>query len=225
MGFSRAFTGAHAWDQIIFGWTLGIWVGAFIHFNRDAINNWVDRMQDKEQFVKQLFYAVLSLVVVFGIQIGTYYVMSNLSEGPGDEILANIQQQCGDKETINKMTFFNHGLKKTGESVVFCAVYFGLILSAKMGLNDEKRSASPLRYTGAIILLVALCAPWYWMWEVMEKPENVWVCLVVKYQVPLFFGPLSVLLLFNYICTILHLNEPRQVQEAPQNSNDNDYRL
>lgn len=74
MGFSRAFTGAHAWDQIIYGWTLGIWMGAFIHFNRNGINSWTNRMLDTDKFGSNLFQAFFFIVLISGSQILAYFL-------------------------------------------------------------------------------------------------------------------------------------------------------
>jgi len=85
MGFSRAFTGAHALDQIIYGWSLGIWMGVFVFCDRERINRWADRMCDPDEFVKQLIYAIITIVIIAGSQIGVYFLSYNLYDGPYEE--------------------------------------------------------------------------------------------------------------------------------------------
>jgi len=88
MGFSRAFTGAHSLDQIIYGWSLGIWMGVFIFCDRERINRWVDRMCDPDEFKSQFIYAIITIVIFAGSQIGVYFLSYNLYDGPYEEQIA-----------------------------------------------------------------------------------------------------------------------------------------
>ena len=99
------------------------------------------------------------------------------------------------------MTFWNGNLSgKLGESIVFCGVYFGVVLQTKLfdqtNMGTFKRSNSSLvtlvRIIGVVSVFVLLYLPWAYMWHYIEKPENLWVKLLVKYQIPIFFATSNV---------------------------------
>ena len=90
---------------------------------------------------------------------------------------------------IDKMSFLNGTLKATGESIVFCGVYFGLVLQACLMDKDDlntfstNQSLYPLiiKSIGYLVVFTLLSAPWVYMWEFMDKSETIWVTLLLNY--------------------------------------------
>jgi len=79
VGYSRLFLGVHSIDQIIFGWSLGIWLAISCHFvmkkplNRHSEdlckNNPVDIRQS-------IFLTTIFFVLCLGAEITTYWVVN-----------------------------------------------------------------------------------------------------------------------------------------------------
>ena len=117
------------------------------------------------------------------------------------------------------MTFWNANIMgKLGESIVFCGVYCGVVLQAKLfdqtTMGTFKRTNSDLitlfRIIGVVVVFVLFCLPWAYMWLYMERHENLWVKLLVNYQIPIFFAPFILLVLFNVTCTKLGLYDNKR---------------
>lgn len=108
-GLSRFYLGLHAWNQIIFGWSLGVWlaftfyfiVSPLIHYMMNSILSYL-----KEQLIVFAF--------VFGVQTLVFYLIDWFTT-IDPAWLAMIQSKCGVSEinpykTYHYTVFVNQGV-------------------------------------------------------------------------------------------------------------------
>ena len=80
MGFSRVLTGVHAWNQVIFGWLLGIWLACFCSFFlRYPIRNHVIGLLRENQTPNYTRYGMLLMAFFVSniLVIGLVFMVKN----------------------------------------------------------------------------------------------------------------------------------------------------
>lgn len=140
MGFSRVIIATHAWNQVIFGWLLGIWLATFLELVvRVPLTEQV-KLQlhavDNDNFWRNLIAVMIFMLLVLGMQWIAYGLSTLVGRQADDldpdtlSIIAKGEELC---EGFNKnVAFNNHSLVQTGLSVPFFGALIGLLLQAKI---------------------------------------------------------------------------------------------
>ena len=81
LGYSRIALNVHTWNQIIYGWLVGLWVAFTCEFTfREALENNVRALNKNEAFFslrKNMGIATGLVILGLAAQIITYIVMAN----------------------------------------------------------------------------------------------------------------------------------------------------
>lgn len=75
MGFSRIIIAVHSWNQVIFGWLLGIWLATFLEIIvRPRLNDLLDwHLEGGDgEICMELIGTLVAMGVCIGIQIGAF---------------------------------------------------------------------------------------------------------------------------------------------------------
>jgi len=79
MGYSRVVVGVHSWNQIIYGWLLGVWVSLALHF---AVWPWLKThatsLTQNKQKRSLWLYLLVSTAIFLGLlalQLGIYFAL------------------------------------------------------------------------------------------------------------------------------------------------------
>lgn len=78
IGYSRIFLGAHAWNQLLFGWQLGLWLAlTFFVCYRDSVFYHLTKLhrgqgQDKQKFI---VWGIVALVIIFAVETANYLIV------------------------------------------------------------------------------------------------------------------------------------------------------
>ena len=81
IGYSRVILGVHSWNQVVFGWSLGLWIAFTLHFcvkdyTVEAI--WNLLQGELVGLESQALKSMGLLAVLLAIQIGNYQIMDSL---------------------------------------------------------------------------------------------------------------------------------------------------
>ena len=83
MAFSRVVIAIHSWNQIIYGWLLGVWVALFLHFTfRERLEKFVlSELEGKTETkgLKHTLLCLLGLVLTILIQLAAYAIAETYS--------------------------------------------------------------------------------------------------------------------------------------------------
>ena len=128
-GLSRFYLGLHTWNQIIFGWCLGVWlactfyfiVSPFIHFMANSLLSYL-----REQLI---FFAV-----VFGVQTIVFYLIDWFT-AVDPAWLAMIQAKCGVTEISTYRTYHYTVFVNQGVCIMPLAAYY---FNMRYGIADIK---------------------------------------------------------------------------------------
>jgi len=75
MGFSRIIIAVHSWNQVIFGWLLGIWLATFLELMvRPPLNDFVEihLNGDREGTCLKTIGILVAMCVCIGLQIAAF---------------------------------------------------------------------------------------------------------------------------------------------------------
>ena len=97
IGYSRVILGVHSWNQVLFGWSLGIWIAFTLHFCvKDGIveNAWNLLHGEETRFSSMVMRCLALMLFSVAIQIGDYALMDSVIviESRWKE---NIAEKCG----------------------------------------------------------------------------------------------------------------------------------
>ena len=97
IGYSRVILGVHSWNQVLFGWSLGVWLAFTLHFCvKDAIveNAWNLLHGEEVRFGSMVKKCLALMFLAFAIQILDFYILDSIIviEAHWKQ---NIAEKCG----------------------------------------------------------------------------------------------------------------------------------
>ena len=119
MGISRVIVAAHSWNQVIYGWLMGLWIAAFMQLMvRPSINAQMGILLDAQyhtctRFCSSIVSTFFLMALGIGSQVGAYYLATlygvQMNDADDDDpILRMGSFLC--KEFNKKVAFNNHSL-------------------------------------------------------------------------------------------------------------------
>ena len=131
MAFSRVVIAIHSWNQIIYGWLLGVWIALFLHiFLKERLGTFVKSEMEgktKTKGVEHIAWGIIGLVMTILLQLLAWRLAETYSIKTEEEIeerLANIREICPDfDKPIGNLKSF----KDIGLAVVFWGGLLGVI--------------------------------------------------------------------------------------------------
>lgn len=100
IGYSRLFLGAHAWNQTLFGWQLGVWLAfSFFFCYRSWVLYSMNRLRKgKSRSVQKFYLWGLGLfTATMTLEIVNYIIVTKNGFAIPDYWITNITTQCPDK--------------------------------------------------------------------------------------------------------------------------------
>ena len=96
IGYSRLFMGVHSMDQIIFGWSLGIWIALTSHFVlRKPLNKHSEDLCKNNPVNRSMTMLLTTIffVMCLGSEIATYWIVNpNIVNDPAWRV--QIEAKC-----------------------------------------------------------------------------------------------------------------------------------
>ena len=127
IGFSRVVLGVHSWNQVFFGWSLGIWIAFTLHFCvKDQIveNAWKLLQGEDTRHFEMMVRCVALMIITYSICIFDYWLMDSLIVN--DEVWwENIHAKCPDK--VRSHAFQADSIRKSGVVAIAFGSYLGLV--------------------------------------------------------------------------------------------------
>ncbi|CDW88057.1 pap2 superfamily phosphatase [Stylonychia lemnae] len=201
IGISRFYLNAHTINQIIYGWTFGIWLAFYFHFclREPMMNNVKLIVEDKMNLGKRQIFsyiAVASVVFIceFMSQIATFLIVDKVFT-PDPKWIINIITKCGKDPKNDNSTLNYKQVVYSGIPVAFYGAYIGLFISRKlMGPTSENVQKTSqwwkfiLRYiVVAVIGIPAIVLFFFLPWKI-----NLGILIVFKTLVPIFYASLAI---------------------------------
>lgn len=131
IGFARIYVRVHSWNQIVYGWQLGLWLAFYFHFClREGVIKHVNITASAQKILEKdrarhILVATCIIAVVVIINVGTYALSINLSE-PGPAWTLMIEQKCPKKEFGKSKFFADESIMMSGLSLIPYTAYLGL---------------------------------------------------------------------------------------------------
>ena len=78
IGYSRIFLGAHSWNELAFGWQLGVWLACTIFFcYKDSLFYRLEQLNKGLDSKVQPFvvWGIVTFVLVFSMECMNYWIM------------------------------------------------------------------------------------------------------------------------------------------------------
>ena len=136
MGLSRVVVGVHAWNQVIQGWLLGLWLALFCSLIcRDAIQRHVNSLLSGNSIYSIGRYAKILItffLINFGILAGLFVTVSSdlRKMRISEQLVANIESVCQDRFQPEE-SFHVVGLKDAAFALMFFGAAAGLLLQTR----------------------------------------------------------------------------------------------
>lgn len=199
IGYSRVFLGVHTWNQLLFGWQLGIWLALTLHFCfKDSLMRNLESLYDQSEknLLKMTLRWFSLLAVVVLVEVVNFVVLD--SQIVNDPLWAEqITIKCPSENLAH--AFEAKSMLDNGIIGIGFGAYLGVIYHAKHhpGLLTKRLSHETItRQVLRIFLGIALCLPFLCLMMLKaEQIANVYVLSLLKTFSPTFisgfivFGP------------------------------------
>ena len=214
MALSRVVIAIHAWNQIVYGWLLGVWIAFFCWFViREKLYIFIDAhlLGISLQTLKKTGIAVGLLTAFTGAQIGAYYISSlylNKTDAERSLMISNAQQICEKFEA--DMYANDKSFKDIGLFPLFFGAIIGVFLQAKAFDGQSKLQAPKeygvLKWFGRLVVLIVISLPFVALMTISGLP--MWLSML-KYLVAVFFWNLTLTFLLDTVCLKLRLYDQK----------------
>lgn len=167
IGFARLYVRVHSWNQIMFGWQLGLWLAFYFHFClRDSVINHIEALVSSKRFLsherkRHILIATLIFTVAVIALVGTYIASIYLSE-PDPTWAPMIQSKCPTKIPGKSKFFADESIMTSSLSILPFTAYLGLHLHrVKYGAvwPDMLRSTGFFPALGRFMIQIILPLP------------------------------------------------------------------
>ena len=149
MAISRVVLANQAWNQIVYGWLLGVWTAFFCHLViRDKLDGFVEvhLLGISLGTLKKTGIALGLFTAFTAIQIGAYYIAtlySNRTDSEISVIVSNAKTICEDFNS--DIAFNDKTFKDIGLSPLFFGAIIGVFLQAK-AFDGQSKMQYPKEY-------------------------------------------------------------------------------
>jgi hypothetical protein len=136
IGFARFYEGVHSINQILYGWTIGLWIAFYLHFCfRDIIIAHIEQLLltkniDKVPFVKLSVICSVLGILAFLSQLLTY-IFVEMSIDPNLEatyrLKMSLTPSCA-KYANSKETFNEKSIIISGLAQLAIGAYLGILI-------------------------------------------------------------------------------------------------
>ena len=203
VGLSRVALGVHSFNQVVYGWSYGLWLALFLfRYVRPQMKTHISRILDYNHESKPnslliyvLFATVLYLaIVLFSILNFTWASMAFVA--PQSWITA-LQTKC-QAELIPNSIFVNSAFIKTGLVSSIFGAYFGIVIDS-LYMCGTKTSFNDTGFCKGILRLIVGClmaAPFVMPYLFMSPHFNTYTLYVFKTALPFF---ILMLLVFSVL--------------------------
>lgn len=142
VGLSRVALGVHSFNQIIYGWSYGLWLALFLfRYALPPLQSHIRQLYENRPIMKKYmsYYFSVGLVIwlgVIAVSIFNYLLAKRDFPNPPPQLwLDNMLAKCGLVYKENSM-FVNPGFIKTGGISVIFGAYFGILYDASHGQSS-----------------------------------------------------------------------------------------
>ena len=234
MGFSRIVLGVHTWNQVIYGWLLGIWLAFLFTFGvrrrlKKHVSTKLSKLSDKRKMnreqrrCKNLAVTFMLAIVLYGIYIVVFqYKKRDIQSIASAQALSNIYSQCDESFDINE-SFQVAVLKEFSYSVGFFGAELGFIFQLKY-FDGQDNVTSPAfnktaKFWGRLLFLIVISAPFEYLviFSSSSEPLNV---VFPKRFIGLFVWQFLLTLLFDFLCMKVKLYDRFVSVEVAANSDE-----
>lgn len=189
VGFARIYQADHSADQVLFGWSLGIWLAFFFHFClRSHILSHISQVVSNPGYVFSYAHlaekATIAAVVLFMSQVLVYWHAKN-TFSPPQEWIDNLNRKCGNPAP-NK-TFNYTSVSESGVVLLSFANYIGIIYQrCKWGVipDDYLKGTGVENFVKRLVVLVVLCLPAVVPLLMVDITAALWKVTIFKLTVP-----------------------------------------
>jgi membrane-associated phospholipid phosphatase len=182
VGFARLYVRVHSWNQIVFGWQLGIWLAFYFHFClRDKLIAHIDfitasakMMNDKRQ--RLIIWATVIWLSTIAILVGTYYA-STVFSPPNPAWTAMIEEKCPSKRIAEKAFYADNSIRMAGPSLIPFGAYLGIIMHRqKVGRTwPDMLSTSIGAGLGRLFIQALIPIPFVAPLLLIPQNINIWI--------------------------------------------------
>ena len=214
MALSRVVIAIHAWNQIVYGWLLGIWIAFFCKLViQEKLYVFIEAhlLGISLQTLKKTGIAVGLMTAFTGIQIGAFYISSlylNKTDAEQALMISNAQVICEGFKT--DMHSNDKSFKGIGASNLFFGAIIGVILQAKAFEGQIKMSAPKeykvLKWIGRLVVLIVMSLPFI---VLLTIPLTTMWPSMLKNLVAVFFWNLTLTFLLDTVCLKLRLYDQK----------------
>ena len=138
VGFARLYVRVHSWNQIVYGWQLGLWVAFYFHFCiRDSIIQHVNTLAqtsrlDKSTRNKLILVSTFLNLLMIGTLVLTYLLRQMYENNHKEEIDGWIKMIMSNEKCPNKVYgksryFAVESIVMSGLSAIAYGSYMGII--------------------------------------------------------------------------------------------------
>ena len=101
IGYSRILLGVHSWNQVVFGWSLGIWIAFTLHFcvkEQIVENAWNLLSGEETRFATMTIRCLVLLSGIMFVSIFDFWIIDSMivSEKSWTD---NITEKCGEQKS------------------------------------------------------------------------------------------------------------------------------
>lgn len=132
VGFSRLYLRVHSWNQIVYGWQLGIWAAFYFHFGlRESIISHINSLTTCETFRREtcVKYLVTS-TIFYGVSLGILwltYILSTVLNKPEDSWTQQIMSKCPSKVFGVTKFYCDESIVLSGICSIAYGAYLGFV--------------------------------------------------------------------------------------------------
>jgi hypothetical protein len=220
IGISRFMLGAHSFDQVLYGWSYGLFFAFFLfRYARPFVQVHIRRLlensgssggefgiHDQAQLRKQTLWYVISAlscwIVVIAVSGVLYYVTATGFTYPDHWIKKIIQCNGGEDGLSPNGMFTNNAFISTGGASSLFGAYFGILLDS-LYLKGTPATINKTPFWKSLLRLALslLCvSPFTLPYILISSKKPMMIVYLFKQTVPLFF----VMLILFSVTKLVH---------------------
>ena len=202
IGYSRMFLGVHSLNQVLYGYSLGLWFALSVHFLvKDRLMSLIQKLVDVEEtrLMRLFLLSLMLFVAAFTLQIVNYAVVNEF-ENP---LLwrQQITEKCGADELNG--AFQARGLLDFAQDSAIWGCFWGILLQQKVtpgivsGELDEEGWLRAFLRAGVTVLVFL---PAFILAIAVDKAAELapWGNMLLVSVVPALYGGIAVFFLADW---------------------------
>eukprot|EP00347_Sterkiella_histriomuscorum_P012454 403368512 len=197
VGFSRFYLNVHTFNQIVYGWTFGIWLAFYFHFcMRDILMKHIENISERKEYqvpyMNCISISFLIFVAVFMSQVATYLIVEETFTAD-PKWIRNIYIKCGKDTTKKNGTLSYKQVIDSGISTAFYGGYLGILVYRKIfGVAHKDilkvNSLVIIKFVARIIVMGIMGIPAILLYFLLPDTAHLAVLIIFKTLLPVNYG-------------------------------------